>query len=74
MLEGLQSQGHGTITTRLARELPLFQSLSSSSEGEKTNRKLLNALEATDPDEMTPLAALKFIYDLKLLSDESEKP
>jgi len=74
VLEGLQSQGHGTITTRLARELPLFQSLSSSSEGEKTNRKLLNALEATDPDEMTPLAALKFIYDLKLLSDDSEKP
>jgi len=74
VLEGLQSQGHETMTTRLARELPLFQSRPYFSESEKTIRNLLNALEVTDPDEMTPLEALKFIYDLKLLLEDSEKP
>ena len=73
VLEGLQSQGHGKITTRMAKELPLFRSSPAFSESKKTIKKLLTMLEVIDPDEMTPLEALEFIYDLKLLSEDSKK-
>ncbi len=67
VLKELQSKGYGTKATRLAEELPLFQSTNKPSKSEVSEKKLLAALEAVDPDELTPRAALEFVYKIKFL-------
>ena len=73
VLEELQSKGYGTKAARLAEELPLFKSTYKPSKNEVSGIKLLAALEANDPDELTPRAALELVYELKSLLGEKQK-
>tara|TARA_B100000676_G_scaffold287963_1_gene319066 strand:+ start:965 stop:3679 length:2715 start_codon:yes stop_codon:yes gene_type:complete len=73
ILEELQSKGYGKKAARLAEELPLFQSTYKPSKNEVSEMKLSAALEAIDPDELTPQAASEFVYELKSLLGEKQK-
>jgi DNA mismatch repair protein MutS len=53
-------------------DLPLFATKPSEAEGAKEN-PALKALEAVNPDELSPKEALEKLYELKRLKREEER-
>lgn len=72
VLDTLEQSGKSRTVTQLADDLPLFASVRAKAE-EKTPAKsaAMEALEETNPDNLTPREALEKLYELRsILEDE----
>ena len=65
ILENLEAGEQSSALTKLADDLPLFQSAPPSRPGNSDPSPLEEALEGIHPDELTPKEALEVIYSLK---------
>lgn len=70
VLAALEKGGEGTKTAKLIDDLPLF-SASAKPEAAAEESAVEQELKALNPDELTPKAALEFVYRLKgMVRDE----
>ena len=70
VLAALEKGGEGTKTAKLIDDLPLF-SASAKPEAVAEESAVEQELKALNPDELTPKAALEFVYRLKgMVRDE----
>ena len=69
ILETLESGEQSSAVSRLADDLPLFQTLAAPTRGAARQgpSEAEKALEQVSPDEMTPREALDFLYQLRSL-------
>ena len=74
VLDSLENSGKSRNIVRLADDLPLFASVREKEENEvEKQAPALQALEALNPDDLTPKAALEKLYELKGLLSEKDK-
>ncbi|MBE6448671.1 MAG: DNA mismatch repair protein MutS [Alphaproteobacteria bacterium] len=67
VLEHLEKNGKGNSMSQLADDLPLFAALREKEEQKEEANPAIKALEAINPDELTPREALEKLYELKKL-------
>ena len=65
VLEHLEKNGKSNSTSKLADDLPLFAALREKEKTEQEVNPLIEALQAINPDELTPREALEKLYELK---------
>jgi DNA mismatch repair protein MutS len=75
LLAEFEASDRGAPVSKMIADLPLFAVSAppvenGSAAGDSSTRKLLEALEAIDPDLLTPRDALEAIYRLKSLADD----
>ncbi|MBR2034390.1 MAG: hypothetical protein IKA03_06955, partial [Alphaproteobacteria bacterium] len=68
VLEHLEKNGKGNSMSQLADDLPLFAVLREKEEPKVEINPAIEALEAINPDELTPREALEKLYELKKLN------
>ena len=73
VLKTLEVDEQGSMIRDLAAELPLFGNLikTSTADAPKGLTPIDRALDRVIPDEMTPRAALDFVYELKRLWEDN---
>lgn len=69
VLEHLEKNGKGNSMSQLADDLPLFAVLREKEEPKVETNPAIEALEAINPDELTPREALEKLYELKKLNN-----
>lgn len=67
VLDSLEHNSKSTSVSKLADDLPLFAALRAQPEPQVIKSPALEALEQTNPDNLTPREALEKLYELKSL-------
>ncbi len=71
VLEHLEKNGKGNSISKLADDLPLFAVLREKDDKKQEKNPALEALEAVNPDELTPREALEKLYELKKMQNKN---
>jgi len=71
VLEHLEKNGKGNSISKLADDLPLFAVLREKDDKSQEKNPALEALEAVNPDELTPREALEKLYELKKMQNKN---
>ena len=67
VLAALETGEQSSAVNRLADDLPLFQTVRSSSPSKAGPSPVEGALAEADPDAMSPRDALEFLYQLRAM-------